>query len=185
MQEKELLEQLHTDPDKGMEALIGACGGLITALIRRILPASLFSAEDVEDCAAESFSEAWQQLPSFEEKKGSLKAWLTVIARNNARDLMRRRMKEDGQRSLDEEDLPEPVDDFSVEADFTQQEARQALLKALDALGGPVREILIRKYFLGESARAIGKRLGLTPGNVDTRTHRALKRLRDLLGERP
>ena len=186
MQEKDLLEQLHTDPDRGMEALIGAYGGLVTALIRRILPASFYSEEDVEDCAAESFSEAYFHLQDFRERSGSLKAWLCVIARNNARDLMRRRRKEDGMLSLDAEDLPEPVSGFSVEDDLERKETRRALLDALNALGEPDREIVVRKYYLGESSRNIATRLNLTPGAVDVRTYRAVRQLRELLGgQRP
>ena len=128
VQDKELLEQLQTDPDGGMRSLIAAYGGLLTALIRRILPSPAYSAEDVEDCAAESLSEAFFHLADFRTQKGSLKAWLCVIARNNARDLMRRRRKEDGQLSLDAEEGPEAVDEFSVEADFSRQETKALLL---------------------------------------------------------
>ena len=42
--------------------------------------------------------------------------------------------------------------------------------------------ILIRKYYLGQSSKTIAEELGMSVSNVDTRTHRAIMKLRTAMG---
>ncbi|MBQ7060184.1 MAG: RNA polymerase subunit sigma-24, partial [Clostridia bacterium] len=56
------------------------------------------------------------------------------------------------------------------------------LFTAINGLGEPDREIVVRKYFLNEPSKSIAKRLDMSVSAVDTRTHRALKKLKKLLG---
>ena len=73
-------------------------------------------------------------------------------------------------------------DDFSVEGEFEAREQKRRLAEAVDSLGEPDREIIVRKFFLRQPSKLIAERLGLTAANVDTRTHRAVRKLRELLG---
>ena len=41
----------------------------------------------------------------------------------------------------------------------------------------------LRKYFFRQPSAAVAKEMGMTVSAVDTRTHRALKKLRAILGE--
>ena len=56
------------------------------------------------------------------------------------------------------------------------------LMGAVKALGEPDCEIILRKFYLSQSSKEIAERLNMTVSNVDTRTHRAIKRLRNELG---
>jgi RNA polymerase sigma-70 factor (ECF subfamily) len=55
------------------------------------------------------------------------------------------------------------------------------VFSAIEALGEPDSSIIFRKYYYGESSETIAKRLNMTESAVNTRTHRALKKLRELL----
>ena len=57
------------------------------------------------------------------------------------------------------------------------------VLEAVEELGEPDREIMLRKFYLGEPSAQIAARLGMTAGGVDTRTHRAVEKLRKKLAE--
>ena len=56
------------------------------------------------------------------------------------------------------------------------------VFEAIKDLGELDSEIIIRKFYLSEPSKKIAKKLGMTVSAVDTRTHRALKKLREILG---
>ena len=64
---------------------------------------------------------------------------------------------------------------------ISSQEAT-AVREALDRLSAEDRDVLLWSYRDGLDALEIGKRLGLSPGAVRVRRHRALERLSDALG---
>lgn len=170
----ELLELLKAKPEKGINALLKQYGGIVYAVVRRKLSGLNIAEADIEACAADTFSEFYTDLCKFDPAKGSIRAWLCVIARHNAADLIRR-------------NAPLPLDDelnaadCSLESDLEEQELRRAVLEAVKALGEPDREILMRKFYLGESSKDIAKRLKMSVSNVDTRTSRAVEKLRKSL----
>ena len=61
--------------------------------------------------------------------------------------------------------------------DMLAREDREELLAAVDALGEPDREIFLRRYWLGQAAPDIGRRLGMKAEAVRQR----LKRGRDAI----
>ena len=56
------------------------------------------------------------------------------------------------------------------------------IFNAIKNLGEPDSSIIFRKYYYGESSEKIAEILDMTPSNVDTRAHRAIKKLREMLG---
>ena len=179
--ENELLDLLRKNPDRGMEALVQTYSGLLYHVVRGRMDRSVFSEEDVEDCVADSFREFWESLPRFRESRGSIKAWLATIAGNNARDLARRKKRGPDMVSLQDDALPDPADEYSLEGDYETREQRAELLLAVRALEPTDREIIIRKFYLRQSSKEIAEVMGLSVSNVDTRTHRAVRRLRERL----
>ncbi|MBQ2062556.1 MAG: sigma-70 family RNA polymerase sigma factor [Oscillospiraceae bacterium] len=180
MDEAALLELLRSDPQQGMTALIDAYGGLIHAVVRGKLRG--FGQSDVEACVADAFSEFYCDLDRYDPAQGSIRSWLCVIARHNALDLLRRHYREGQTVSLDDESAPPIADDFSMEGDPEDRVFRAELAEAVKALGRPDSEIILRKYWLGQSSKEIARALRMTVSNVDTRTHRAIGRLRERFG---
>ena len=60
-------------------------------------------------------------------------------------------------------------------------ETRRELLAAVNALGEPGREILVRRYYYGQKPREIALALGLTVKQVDNSLYRAKRQLREAL----
>lgn len=169
MGDVELLELLQQDPEKGLKALTAQYGGLVCAVVRRNLPRC---AADIEACAAEVFGEFYFYLDKFDPSKGSIKAWLCVAARHNAIDAARRSRNV---LPLDEEIR---TDTGSMESDLEERELRRAVLSEVKALDEPDREILLRKFYLGEPSKEIAKHMKMSVSNVDARTSRAVEKLR-------
>lgn len=179
MRDAELLDLLRGDPEKGLKALMSQYGGLVYAVVRRNLPRSAFCDADAEACTADAFGDFYLELDKYDASKGSIRAWLCVIARHNAVDLVRR---SEPVLPLDEE-LNENSDGTSLESELEGRELRRAVLAEVQSLGDPDREILLRKFYLGEPSKTIAACLGMSVSNVDTRTSRAIEKLRKNLKE--
>lgn len=178
MSDAELLDLLRKNSEKGLKALIAQYSGLVYTVVRRNLPEALCTA-DAEACAADVFSEFYLDLDKYDPSKGSIKAWLCVIARHNAVDLARRST---AVLSLDEE-ICEDTKEISLGNDLEELELRRAVLSEVKLLNEPDREILLRKFYLGESSKEIAARLKMSVSNVDARTSRAVERLRKKLDD--
>lgn len=76
----------------------------------------------------------------------------------------------------------EPDTAAGPEDEAESRERRQELLRAIDALENTDREILLRKYFMSQNSKDIARIMHMTVSAVDTRAHRAVKKLRSILG---
>ena len=166
-----------------MEQLMDQYAGLVYAVVKARLTQSFYISSDIQDCVADVFSEFYENLSQYDPSVSSIKTYLCVLARNNATDVLRKRARQRNDVSLDDSDnFLSIADDITLESELAEKELRSAVFAAIKALGEPDVSILIRKYYLGESSKEIADALTLTVANVDTRTHRALNKLRKLFG---
>ena len=163
-----------------MALLINRYAGLVHTVVRSKL--SGFCTADIEGCVADTFSEFFCDLEKYSPSQGSIRAWLCVIAKNNALDRLRQHYKDANNISLDDQSATQYPDDFSLEGDFEDKSLRMELIEAIRQLGHTDREILMRKYFLDQSSKHIADILHMSVSNVDTRTHRAIQKLRKRFG---
>lgn len=185
MEDTELLRLLHKTPNAGMEQLMDQYAGLVYAVVKGKLADSYHVSSDVEDCVADVFSKFYADLSHFDPKLSSIKSYLCVIARNHAINVAKWRSRQQGMISLDdEESVLQAVDDLLIDNKLTDDELRREVFRAISELGKPDSSIIIRKYYLGESSKEIADALELTVSNVDTRTHRALNKLRKMFGDK-
>ena len=182
MEEQTLLPLLRSDPERGMEALMDEYSGLVYAVVKGKLRPPAFCPTDVETCVADTFSEFYCDLERYSPDQGSIRSWLCVIARHNALDRLRQHYRAGQTVSLDDEANMPIADDFSLEGDLEDRALRAQLVEAVKALNQPDREIMVRKYWLGQSSKEIARALHMTVSNVDTRAHRAIQRLRERFG---
>ena len=181
MGDRKLLHKLHTDPEQGMTLLMKQYAGLVYAVVRSKLLPGKFSQGEIEACVADTFSEFYCDLDKYTPDKGSLKSWLCTIAKHNALDYLRKHAQETSVQSFEELSGEFPAD-FSLEVDVDRQDQREILLRAIQDLGKMDREILTRKFYLEQSSKEIAQILKLSVSNVDTRTHRAIEKLRKAIG---
>lgn len=163
-----LLDLLAQDPQAGLAAVLDAYGGMINAIVRRVLPDA---AEDAEECVADVLVAAWRSAPQLAAGHHSLKGWLCVTARNTAISRwrsLRRRQAVPLDEALDGDWLlsPQPTD------------AEQTIQALVDAMDEPDRTIFIRRYYLLEPSREIAQALGMQEHNVNVRLSRGRERLR-------
>lgn len=180
MDDIKLLKLLHKDPNAGMEQLMNRYAGLLYAVVKGKLAESGCISSDIEDCVADVFSEFYASLDTFDPKISSIKSYLCVMARYHAADILRKCVKDSGNIPIHDEAQCLRLTDHDAEAE--DDALRREVLAAVKALGEPDASIMIRKFYLGQSSREIADALHLTVSNVDTRTHRAINKLRIFLG---
>jgi RNA polymerase sigma factor (sigma-70 family) len=125
-------------------------------------------AEDAEDVFQEVFTKTYEQLGRLRDDS-AIRPWIGQLTRRTCIDRLR-----SAQPGIDAEqaDLPDPSDALA--------EVEQALdvNQALQALGGPCREILDRFFARDQSYRTIAEALELPAGTIASRISRCLEKLK-------
>ena len=142
--------------------------------------------EEAWDVAQDAFIRAFQALPSF-RGESAFYTWLFRIVMNVARDRARQhaaRGRAFGTERVDEKDWDRILVDQGVapDANATQVEERERIVRALATLSEPHRAIIMLSDLEGLSYREIAEVLNIPMGTVMSRLHNARRRLRDALG---
>jgi RNA polymerase sigma-70 factor, ECF subfamily len=127
-----------------------------------------------EDVVQEALVRAWRHPDSLVNGKGSLRGWLLTVVRNIVTDRVRAR----NARPTEVAESPTTV---PVERDHADQVVDTiVVLEALEQLSLEHREVLEHVYLRGCSVGEAAELLGIPPGTVKSRSHYALRALRDL-----
>ena len=154
-----------------IEALIEAYGDEIL----RLCLLYLGQRQLAEDAFQETFAKAWKQRHTF-RGESSEKTWLSHIAVNTCRDMLRSGWLRMMRRSEPVEALLDLQGDTGALEDFA---VRDAVL----ALPGKYREVIVLYYFQEMKTREIADALHIPVNSVSTRLRRARAMLAKALGE--
>ena len=127
-----------------------------------------------EDAFQETFIKAWRQANTF-RGESSMRTWLSHIAVNTCRDMLRSGWLRMLRRS-------EPIDQL-LDLSAPQNKEDMAVRDAVLALPGKYREVIVLYYDQGMKIREIAQVLNLPVNSVSTRLRRARAMLRRALGE--
>ena len=166
----------------GLGALYDRHGRSVYSLALRILG----DEGDAEEVTQDVFAQAWRRAAQYDEARGSVAAWLLVMARTRAIDRFRaRRVRPEGRVHDDEgltlQQLPSTNPD--VASELMEAERGRRVRRALEDLPFLQRVAIELAYFEGLSQREIAERLEQPLGTVKTRMRLGLLKLRDALVE--
>jgi RNA polymerase sigma-70 factor, ECF subfamily len=144
---------------------------------------------EADGATQDVFVKAYRALGAF-KGESAFETWLTRIAINTVRDVVRRRkpvvlfseLHGDG-----EEDGPEipasldPADGTSAERDLMSREIRRRLADALVTLSPRQRAVFVMKHYEERSIAEIGAATGLDEGTIKSHLFRAARKLRERL----
>jgi RNA polymerase sigma-70 factor, ECF subfamily len=139
-------------------------------------------ASQAEDVVQEAFLDLWRNAPRFDPSRSRPVSYLLTFVHRRAVDLVRREQARP-QRGGGVEDIAERAGSEDVAGSLVGREQGATVRAALAGLPGPQRQVLELAYFNGLSQSEIAEHLGEPLGTVKSRTHVALSRLRELLGE--
>jgi RNA polymerase sigma-70 factor, ECF subfamily len=183
--ERELIAGLRNGDEACYERLVTTYGGRMLAVARRIVR----NEEDARDCVQEAFLQAFRSIKKFEQRS-SLASWLHRIVVNAALMKMRSRARrpedslEDLMPQFDEHGFRiEPADELSVPVEtlLEQRQTKEFVRRAIDQLPDDYRNVLIARDIEGYDTEETAALLGITPGAVKVRLHRARAALKSLL----
>lgn len=133
-----------------------------------------------EDLTQETYAKAWRRIETL-RRTTSLRSWLLTIARNEFLQWVRVERPEIAMP----EELPEGGDgNPGPQNELLLSERDGALRRAVVRLEPSLRETVALHYFHELSLREVGAVLGIPPGTVKSRVHRALGNLRELLDQK-
>jgi RNA polymerase sigma-70 factor (ECF subfamily) len=166
--ETAMLTRIGQRDENAMEEIFRRYSGPVYSVALRVLRDS----GQAEDVLQEVFLQLWRKPAAFVQNRGSLGAWLVVIARNRAIDVLRRRKPSD---SVDDVVLASTVN----VADEAERNTMMAKVRRVIAdLPMEQRKSLELAYFEGLSHTEIASRTGDPLGTVKTRIRQALISLR-------
>ena len=124
-----------------------------------------------EEAAQSAWSIAWRKLDSIRQPD-RLRPWLIAVAVNEARKLLKKRIRQDRVEVIGEPpDQPGGRDPATGITNLDLQDA-------LERLDPDDRALLVMRYVAGFDASELASEAGLTPSGTRTRLERLLKRLR-------
>jgi RNA polymerase sigma-70 factor, ECF subfamily len=180
-----LLARVRAGDESACEALVRQHGGRMLAVARRFLRTE----EDSADAVQDAFLSAFRSLDGF-EGNSALGTWLHRIVVNVC--LMRLRARSRSREVRIDDLLPtfdetghhsravRPWEDQAL-ARLTQAETRAQVRSCIDQLPETYREVLLLRDIEEFDTDQTAQQLGIAPGAVKTRLHRARMALRTLL----
>jgi RNA polymerase sigma-70 factor (ECF subfamily) len=185
--EAALLRRLRAGDESSFEELVRSTSGRMLATARRLLG----SEEEARDAVQEAFLAAWRGLPNF-EGGARIASWLHRIVVNAA--LMRLRSRRRRSETSLEELLPRfepdgrrigPTAQRETRADdaLARKQLRSRVRAAIHRLPEPYRSVLLLRDVEELDTEEVASLMGVTPGCVKTRLHRARQALMTLLAQ--
>ncbi len=181
MTDAELLTLLHDRPEQGCRYLVVQYSGLVAAVIRRKL-GGVCSDEDMEELVSDILFSFWQMRDRISLEKGSVRGLLVTVTSRRCVDWYRAYANKPERHTLDTAERIIPNAALSPEEAAMRTEEKEVLIAAINTLSEPDREILIRKYYCGETAAQIAETLSMRTGTVEMRLSRARQKLRSMIG---
>lgn len=179
-----LVSRMAGGDEQALGTIYDRHGATLYALAFQILR----DAHDAEEIVLETFNQAWRRAASYQQGRGSVAAWLVVLARSRALDRVRSRTRHTRavERAVtSEQDAPAPaMGRGAAEANryAEERERRGKVLAVLQQLPEPQRICIQLAYYEGLSQTEIAAKLSEPLGTIKTRTRQAMIKLRDLLG---
>ena len=156
------------------EAWVACCSRRFLPLARRLAGNS----DETRDILQESWIRVLEHVCTYRGDSPAC-SWVRAIVHNCALDLQRRNRSSDRDPGLTIEDPSR-----NPEAQAQQQELLHLLREMVDSLPAAYRDVCELRFGQELSEAEIALRLGISPSNVSTRLHRAVRMLRKRLDSR-
>ena len=137
--------------------------------------------ELAEEVLQEVFAQIWRAAERFEGYRAAPMTWMTVLTRNRAIDVLRRRANAVASYA-EQRDPLEAVDPVSDPVAYAQRlDEREALRRCLERLQARQREVIVMAFYQGLSHHQLSEAVGHPVGTVKSWIRRGLGQLKHCL----
>lgn len=173
-----LLEEIIVGKADALGALYDLSVDALKALVLRLVR----NHADSDDVLSEVYRQVWERPQQYQAERGPVMAWLFVIARTRALDLIRKRRNNVELASIapsahEESENPEPAADDLLQSTQESSHIHRALLQ----LSAEQRRMLDLAYFHDMSHQEIADSTGLALGTVKSHIRRGQQALKEVL----
>jgi RNA polymerase sigma-70 factor, ECF subfamily len=178
--ERSLVERIANQDQDALQEFYDRYHKLVFSLALKILN----SWSESEEVTVDVFWQVWQQAGQYNPSRGSVGAWIVMIARSRAIDRRRSRERQNANTiSMDNLDFTnvEAGTEYNPEKSFYSLEKREAVRNALAEMNEKQRHVIELAYFKGLSQTEIAALLEEPLGTVKTRIRAGMQFLREKL----
>lgn len=176
MEDKMLLKLIKENTEEGMKQVMVLYSPLVKAIVVKLMGRD--HPEDIKECMADVFIKLWRFIANFDEKKGNLKGYIAMIARNETFGRMKKKGKYLQCTDIDEVKVGIEVDMVS---ELGKKINAQLVQEVVDELPEPDRQIFVSRYFWGERVKEISTQMILEEKFIENRLYLVKKKLKEKL----
>ena len=170
--EHNFIRLLRQRKEEGILYVIESYGGLIRSVVWKRL--SGFP-DRAEECMNDIFLGIWQNIDSFDERKGSFANWAAGVARLEAIDMLRKIQREKSTVSIEDVEI---LQEDRALLELVEQEISEETEAVLNCLSPKDRELFRRIFIEQEEPETVGNAMGMSRDNVYVRIFRGKKKIR-------
>ena len=176
-------EELVRGCAKGDSTALSALYDQTSSLVYGVALRVLANPADAEEITIDVYTQVWRTAANFENTRGSVTAWLIMLARSRAIDRIRSRATRMRRETpvVEAAAIPDAGDNPEAVTEAGQRQAR--VRAAMAGLPQDQRKVVELAFFSGLSHAELAERLQLPLGTVKTRIRSSMMKLRESLGE--
>lgn len=176
----DLVGQMAQGRQEALSSLYDQTSPMVNGLLLRILERR----EDAEEVLLDVYMKAWKYASRYTGQRGSVPAWLMIMARNAAIDRIRQKRAQPKTLAFEPAVTPEPESsEASPEDQTADEQRRRRVQQMLRELPAEQREVVELAFFSGLTHAELAERLGEPLGTIKSRIRMGLIRLRGLIEE--
>ena len=185
LDDERLLCGLKEKQRDAFEEIIEGCHPYVCTIVYQVCGGSIRE-EDLEEVVSDVFLSLWNHGAAIDESKGTLRSYLGAIARNRAKNWLRKTGREP---VLEHDELTlgriaGASGASDPESAILRDELTELLRMVVEEMEEPDREIFLRHYYRWETIAGIARCMGMNPSTVKTKLARGRGRLRVQLEKR-
>lgn len=181
MTDSEWEKMFRESPSQAYALFIEQYGNLIYAIVANKI-GGCGSREDIEDCVSDIMIEFFRNSGRFSAENGSLKSYISTIAKRRAIDAFREISgRNNAVSDLDSENAEALTAEEDTEQEADRRILRRELWNTVKSLGEPDSSIIVYQYFYNHTVKETARKLGMTSDAVQKRSIRARKKIGTIL----
>lgn len=175
MEDIYILTRLQRNDEVALAELIEEYKAYVNTIVYQII-GSVMSSQDVEEVRNDVFLKLWNSASKIDLEKGSIKNYISAIARNTAKNKLR-----------ELKDITLPIQDLDIistkeVSDYVEEnELTEIIVKALKSLKPVEMQIFIRYYYFYEPISKISGEMKINKNAIKSVLKRGRQKLKKFL----